>query len=141
MSLRRTAAVTVAIAALVLTGCGSNENSTSPDTAPSLAPSAATAYAKQTRISVSWNHNSEADLAGYNVYLAGNSGAVKLNDDVLSENNFAMVAGNDGNYRFRVTAVDRAGNESAPSPIVAVHVALTPTRENTGDDEGVFQGN
>lgn len=139
MSLRRTAAVTVAIAALTLVGCGSNDSSTAPDTAPPLAPTAGSAHARHGKVSLTWNHNSEADLSGYNVYLAGRSGAVKLNEEVLDQNSFVHLASNSGSYRFRITAVDRSGNESAPSPMVPVQVSVSNPTENGGNGESPDQ--
>jgi len=63
---------------------------------------------------VSWNENSEADLAGYVVYWGkesrrySNSVDVGLNDELLLKN----VLNENVLYYFSVTAYDTAGNMS-----------------------------
>jgi len=67
-----------------------------------------------------WSVNSESDLAGYNVYRDG-APVVKLNRELLQIPVFrdnGTTAG--ARHSYRVTAVDRNGNESAPSEQVTV---------------------
>ncbi|MGH9774021.1 MAG: fibronectin type III domain-containing protein [Candidatus Acidiferrales bacterium] len=76
-------------------------------------------------LELSWDINSETDLAGYNVYRSGQSSAPgeKLNRDLLSSPVFRdMTAETGQRYFYRVTAVDRAGNESAPGAEVAAEI-------------------
>jgi hypothetical protein len=84
-------------------------------------------------IDLSWEANGEPDLAGYFVYrqLARTDGSpegpfVRLNPAIISAPAFRDVAVSPGQrYIYQVTAVDAAGNESAPSP-KAQEVADSP---------------
>jgi trehalose utilization protein len=72
---------------------------------------------------LSWNANVEADLAGYNIYSNG----VKLNAAPQK----GMVYREEGiasgvEYRYYVTAVDEAGNESDPSEEKSTILDNTP---------------
>lgn len=140
MSLRRTVTVTLALAALTLMGCGSSNNGTSvaPDTAPPSTPTIADVHTRNGKVVIVWSPNVEADLAGYNVYLASTP-PEKVNVSLIPGAAFGVQPGNEGLYRYRVTAVDRSGNESAPSPMIVVSVgSSTITIENPGVD-GVLQ--
>jgi hypothetical protein len=68
-------------------------------------------------IDVTWTANTEADLAGYNVYRHGeNEAAVKVNGDLVKTPRFAdpnIKAGM--KYFYSVSAVDLRGNESGRS--------------------------
>ena len=69
-------------------------------------------------LDLSWAIAPEHDVVGYNVYRAENSGAkgVKQNPELLPTPAFRDMNGVPGHvYYYAVTAVDRAGNESAPS--------------------------
>jgi len=72
---------------------------------------------QQAFIDVTWTANSEADLAGYNVYRhAENEAAVKVNGDLVKTPRFAdpnVKAG--AKYFYSVSAVDLRGNESGRS--------------------------
>ena len=64
---------------------------------------------------MSWNANSEADLAGYRIYVgtqSGNHPQVYDAGKVLSKQ-LTLPLG--FTYFFVVTAYDNAGNESSPS--------------------------
>ena len=69
-------------------------------------------------IEISWSISPETDLAGYNVYrseLAGVAGA-HLNAELLPTPAFRDMNAVPGHrYIYRVTAVDRSGNESSAS--------------------------
>ncbi len=72
---------------------------------------------------LSWNSNREADLAGYNVYRSEPNGVrgVRMNRELVLVPAFRDATVAPGHrYDYSVTAVDRAGNESAPSPPVSV---------------------
>jgi len=68
-------------------------------------------------IDLVWTPNSEADLAGYNVYRReANAQAVKINKDVVSSPAYRdadVSAGHE--YTYSVSAVDVPGNESLHS--------------------------
>jgi hypothetical protein len=79
---------------------------------PSLAPNS---------IELSWDANSEPDLAGYRVYRASTRGDfVKLADvsAIPSYSDRSAVHGQ--TYRYSITAFDRAGNESARSAPIEI---------------------
>ena len=77
-------------------------------------------------VELSWSINVEADLAGYRVYRSGQEGAkgTLLTSDLLPSPEYRDTSVQAGQqYWYTVTAVDRSGNESAPSVAVAVEVA------------------
>lgn len=72
---------------------------------------------------VTWNANTESDLAGYKVYYGTESGQYTISIDVGNVTQ-RKVSGLEvgGVYYFVVTAYDLNGNESAPSGQVAYSV-------------------
>jgi hypothetical protein len=77
-------------------------------------------------VDLSWSINVEPDLAGYRVYRSeqeSDKGKLVTSDLLLSPayRDTSVALGH--TYWYRVTAVDRSGNESAPSPPVAADVA------------------
>lgn len=69
-------------------------------------------------IELSWAISAETDVAGYNVYRSEQGGVLgsRLNDELLRTPAFRDMNGLPGRrYFYRVTAVDRSGNESPPS--------------------------
>jgi len=96
------------------------------DTFPPQAPSALTAVpggAAESSIDLSWEPNTDPDLAGYNIYrqevtstgtLSGT--ASRLNPTPIVGPAYRDQTAVPGRrYAYRVTAVDTTGNESAPS--------------------------
>ena len=74
-------------------------------------------------VELSWEANSEPDLAGYWLYRSEDSGTQgkRINSELLLSPVFrdtTVAAGK--RYFYRVTAVDQAGNESSPSAAIAV---------------------
>ncbi len=97
-------------------GPGIKVKATPTDKTPPAAPAQVKAVKKGSAISITWDENTEKDLAGYNVYRVMGSSTVKLNKAPVKENIFSDSRAPD--YRFiayYVTAVDEAGNESDPS--------------------------
>ena len=77
-------------------------------------------------VELSWSINVEPDLAGYRVYRSDKEGdrGSPLTPDLLPSPAYRDTTVQSGqHYWYTVTAVDRAGNESAPSPPVSVDVA------------------
>jgi len=77
-------------------------------------------------VDLSWSINVETDLAGYRVYRSEQEGTPGqlLSPDLLPTPAYRDNSISSGKrYWYTVTAVDRAGNESAPSAAVAVDVA------------------
>ena len=77
------------------------------------------------RVELSWAISSEGDLAGYHVYRSDreDTPGERLNFEVLPSPTFRDISVVPGRrYFYRVSAVDRAGNESPLSPTVQVEV-------------------
>jgi fibronectin type 3 domain-containing protein len=76
-------------------------------------------------VDLSWSINLETDLAGYRVYRseqAGTPGEL-LTPELLLTPAYRDTSVKSGQkYWYSVTAVDRSGNESAPSVQTAVEV-------------------
>ncbi len=64
---------------------------------------------------VTWATNSEADLAGYKVYVGTRSGVYTQIIDVGIVTSYRMTLPKGTTYFFSVTAYDRSGNESSGS--------------------------
>lgn len=79
-------------------------------------------------VEVSWNANTEADMASYNVYQ-GNTliGNVLHPTTKYTVNNLV-----DGTYSFQVSAVDTSGNESIRSDAVSIKIDTTAPAKPTG---------
>ena len=76
-------------------------------------------------VDLSWSINLETDLAGYHVYRSEQEGTTGqlVTPDLLPTPAVRDTSVEPGHrYWYTVTAVDRAGNESAPCPPVAVDV-------------------
>ena len=76
-------------------------------------------------VELSWSINVEADLAGYRVYRSDKEGArgMLITRDLLltpAYEDSSLTSGE--RYWYSVTAVDRAGNESAPSEQIIVEI-------------------
>lgn len=81
-------------------------------------------------VDLSWSINLETDLAGYRVYRSEQEGArgQLITPDLLLTPVIRDSAVESGHrYWYRVTAVDRAGNESAASNPVAVDIPHPPS--------------
>lgn len=146
MLTRRSTLIVLALllAPFVLSGCGSDKT-TSPvtqsyDTVPPAAPAMNDARTMSGEASIRWQKNTEADLAGYNVYEYAPSPDNEnsyhlLNTQVLTNNGYMVAGLTPGSvYYFRVSAVDKAGNESALSRTIAVTVADGPTAGDNNPD-------
>jgi len=76
-------------------------------------------YDTDGNVTLQWQANTEADLAGYNLYRATQEGGpyAKLNSSLLTETAFSDTQTTNGaTYYYVVSAVDQVGNESGYSP-------------------------
>ena len=81
-------------------------------------------------VDLSWSINLETDLAGYRVYRSEQEGVrgEPIITDLLPTPAFRDSSVAPGHrYWYTVTALDRAGNESAPSSSVAVDIPQPPS--------------
>ncbi len=77
------------------------------------------------RVELSWAISSEGDLAGYHVYRSerDDTPGERINTQVLPSPTFRDISVVSGRrYFYRVSAIDRAGNESPLSPTVLIEV-------------------
>ena len=95
-----------------------------PDLEPPIAPMGVYCTTWAGGVEVTWDPNSEEDLAGYFIYRARHDPstgddfgrAEKLNEDLLTEAVFYDSQVEPGNsYAYHTTAVDTSGNESDAS--------------------------
>jgi hypothetical protein len=80
-------------------------------------------------VDLSWSINIEPDLAGYRIYRSSKPSdrGDLLQKDLLLSPSFRDRSGLSGQqYWYTVTAVDRAGNESAPSDQVLADLSQLP---------------
>ncbi|HPQ20099.1 MAG TPA: fibronectin type III domain-containing protein, partial [bacterium] len=111
----------------------SNEVSAIPGVnAPPSAPQNVRAIPGNNQVNLYWNANTEADLAGYNVYKSLTSGSnyTKVNTTVITTPYYTVLNLQNGiRYYFRVTAIDIYDSESAYSAevdTIPANVDLTP---------------
>ena len=99
-------------------------NWTYDDSAPAP-PSGLSASRLSGGARLSWLANLEGDLAGYNVYRAMSDQGpfARINDSLLTLNGYDDPPVGMPAAWYRVTALDLAGNESAPSPFVSVSLS------------------
>ena len=93
------------------------EASISPvDTFPPAAPAGLHATAGPASIELSWDPNPEPDVAAYRVYRAVGGGAFEKIADLSAIPSYSDKTAERGKtYRYQITAVDKAGNESERS--------------------------
>ncbi len=76
---------------------------------------------------LSWDANTEADLAGYNVYYGTVSGSYGTPTDVGNQITHTITGLADGTYYFAVTAYDTSGNESGFSTEASKTISASDT--------------
>ena len=110
--------------------------STADSTPPSIpAGFAGTSGSEQTVLS--WDANSELDLAGYNLYRRPEGGSFTAIATRIEETTYTdQGLTNDVIYEYQITAIDRetVPNESASSAVLALTPASTAAPSVTGDD-------
>ena len=85
---------------------------------------------------LTWNANSELDLAGYKVYrgLGATSPSLLATLGKVVTYTDATVPNVSQNVSYEITAFDLAGNESSKSARVTKAVDVTPPQAPTGLD-------
>ncbi len=111
-----------------------------PDSSPPAPPQGLVAMAGGGQVSLTWNPNSEPDLAGYNVYRATSPG-VSVNGTpvnggtLVSGTSFTDTGVSGGtDYYYVVTAIDQSSNAStASNEVLATPTAGDPVLVGAGD--------
>ena len=94
---------------------------TPQDIFPPAAPSGLSAVTGAASVELVWSRNSEPDLALYRVYRSAPGAEWKAIGETRATPNFShRTAAAGQTYRYSVSAVDQAGNESAKSGEVTV---------------------
>ncbi len=88
-------------------------------------------------VDVSWNANTEADLAGYKLYYGTTSGVYELPIDVGKVTSYSVTVNPKvtTTYYVTLTAYDMSGNESPKSDEASITVTVadtTPPAKPTG---------
>jgi hypothetical protein len=84
------------------------------DIFPPAVPKGLQGSAAPNSIELNWERNTEEDLSGYRVYRAEGSGALEKIADVAAVPSYSDRKVEHGkSYRYAISAVDQAGNESA----------------------------
>ncbi len=117
---------------LVLAGCGSDGGPTAVDavldtTPPSTPVGLHSSLAVTSEVVLAWTPNSEADVAGYEVYLyspvPGNDNAYVRVADVTRGSSWTIPDVTEATTQYyKVCAVDASGNRSAKTAAAEVHV-------------------
>ena len=89
---------------------------TTVDTFPPAIPAGLRVTAAPNTIELSWDPDTDADLAGYRIYRATNGGPFEKIAEVSTLPTYSDKAVEHGKaYRYAITAFDQAGNESERS--------------------------
>jgi fibronectin type 3 domain-containing protein len=93
------------------------------DIFPPAAPTGVAALVREGAAEVSWSPSPESDLAGYRVYRAsGEQPPRRVADRPPDQTSFRETGLPAGVHLYTITAVDRDGNESAPSRPAEVRI-------------------
>jgi hypothetical protein len=91
------------------------------DIFPPAAPKGVQASSAPNSIELNWERNGEDDMAGYRVYRAEGNGALEKIADASAVPSYSDRRVEHGKiYRYAITAIDQAGNESPRSAPIEV---------------------
>jgi fibronectin type 3 domain-containing protein len=120
-------------------GCSDN-GLTETDLTPPAAPAGLRGASSYSGIQIHWSANSEADLAGYNVYSAVDDGALELVAVVApTSTSYSEPGEREREYSYEITAIDQSANESASSALIRMMHDGQPgggIRDNIADGQG-----
>ncbi len=89
------------------------------DLAP-LPPAGVVVQPLDSGVEITWQPNAESDILGYNIYMNG----TKLNPEPVRIPYYRVENLSNATYIFQVTALDKAGHESAPATASEVLIEL-----------------
>lgn len=95
------------------------------DLTPPAAPSNLKSLVNGGNVALTWQANSEPDLAGYAVYQTISGIRIRLTGAIQPATGYNLTGLKDESYIFEVTAIDTNGNESPPSSKAAA-IVYTP---------------
>ena len=94
---------------------------TPKDIFPPAVPSGVTVSPGVNTVELAWERNTEPDFKGYRVYRSADNGPLERLADMIEAPSFSDKNIQGGrHYRYTVSAVDQAGNESKPSTPVEI---------------------
>ncbi|WP_405079196.1 fibronectin type III domain-containing protein [Paenibacillus chitinolyticus] len=100
---------------------------TVPDTQAPTAPANLRASLSGTDLSLTWTGSTDnVGVQKYNLYKAYDGGGYGIHNTYTSTGTGSFVIVEGRSYKFKVTAVDAAGNESSASNEIAVQADVTP---------------
>ncbi|WP_432535058.1 pectinesterase family protein [Kineococcus arenarius] len=100
------------------TGARTSVTATLPDEAAPAAVGSLKAKTSSSGVTLSWSKGSEKDLAGYRVYRSATADGVFELVGTTTSAKFSDGSAPSGTFSYyRVTAVDRSGNESLPAAV------------------------
>jgi len=116
------------VEAIAKTGTGDVESDPSPeltfvpkDEFPPAVPDGLTAVATTNSIELTWDRNTEPDLAGYRIYRAAPGGPFEKIGETTQGPSYSDARIESGKpYRYAVTAFDKSNNESKQSAEIEV---------------------
>lgn len=98
------------------------------DVVPPSAPTNLSATAQGSSVTLDWNltGNAEPDLAGFNLYRKSGQDWIKMGSTAAVIKTYEDVDLKNGEYYYRLTAFDQAGNEGLPSneAVATVKIAV-----------------
>ena len=94
---------------------------TPEDTFPPAVPTGLRVSAAPASVELSWERNTESDLAGYRIYRATSDGAFERIAEVSQIPSYSDHAVEHGkSYRYAISAFDQTGNESVRTAVAEV---------------------
>ncbi len=108
------------VVALAESDLSAEETIAPKDTFAPAVPSGLTAVVSTQSIELVWDRNVEPDLGGYRIYRAAGDGPFARITETQESPSYSDRKPQSGAaFRYRVSSIDRAGNESEPSPSVS----------------------
>lgn len=125
------------LAASIFAGCGINDTDRRYDTTPPELPSGLVVYNGDNQVDISWTHNNDSDLSGYNVYYSTSYAGKYTLIGTTDDNYFVDYDAVNGNtYYYAVAAFDFNNNESELS-----RDAVYSTPRPLGLNQSIFDFN
>lgn len=92
-------------------------------------------------VTLTWDANTDTNLAGYKLYYGSSSGNYQYSVDVANVTTYTLMNLPDGEiYYFAATAYDVYGNESSFSEEIAYAVNNQPPVADAGPDQSIASG-